>query len=172
MSKSMTRAVLPLLLVGLFMVSACSARSTSQEPAGELVGQTYGDGVKGEPSVSISDILADPKLYDGKVVRVEGTITDVCPMRGCWFDVEGDAPGTEMRFKVRDGVMEFPMTAIGKHAVAEGVVTVHELTLEETRRYVAHLAEEKGEAFDPATVTEAETLVQLAGTGAVIREKR
>ena len=121
--------------------------------------------------MSIAEILADPARYEGKVVRVEGTVTDVCPMRGCWFDVQGDAAGTELRFKVRDGVMEFPMTAVGKHAVAEGVVTVRELTLEETRRYAAHLAEEKGEAFDPAAIKEGRTLVQLAGTGAVIRDE-
>ncbi len=167
--------LLAAFVVGLLAVSGCSKSSTGGEAhvpiVGDAYGDAYGDAMERRASVSISDILADPRRYEGKLVRVEGTVTDVCPMRGCWFEMAGDAPGEELRFKVRDGVMEFPVTTMGKYAVAEGVVSVRELSLEETRRYAAHLAAEKGEAFDPATITEGRTLVQLAGTGAVIRDE-
>ena len=43
--------------------------------------------------VAIDALLADPAAYQGKTVRVEGMITDVCPKRGCWFDLAGTEPG-------------------------------------------------------------------------------
>ena len=77
-----------------------------------------------------------------------------------------------LRFKVRDGVMVFPMSARGKYAVAEGVVRRIPLNLEQTRRVLAHEAEEKSQPFDPSTVTEPIVMVRLDGVGAVLRDKR
>jgi hypothetical protein len=63
--------------------------------------------------------------------------------------------------------MVFPSDATGRPAVAQGTVTVEELSRE---RYVAwkrHLAEEGAAPFDEATVGEGPfRVVQIAGTGA------
>lgn len=168
-------AALVALAAAFVFLAGCERSSRTNAPATapqQIEGETYGGGVSREISVPIAEIRANPRTYEGQQVRVEGAVTDVCPMRGCWFEMAGSAVDEKIVFKVDDGVMEFPMTAIGKHAVAEGVLKVKELSLEETRRYAAHLAEEKGEAFDPATITEPRTLVQLAGTGAVIRDEK
>jgi hypothetical protein len=135
-------------------------------------GKVYGDGVGAAQSVPIADILADPDAYAGKSVRVEGTVTDVCPKRGCWFEMAGQAPGEKMRFKVRDGVMVFPMDAKGSYAVAEGVVHASELTLEETREYMEYQAKEYGKDIDLDSITEPMTVVRLDGKGAVLRDAK
>ena len=134
-------------------------------------GQRFGAGVKLGESTPIATILADPKTFAGKTVRAEGMIVDVCPKRGCWFEMAGAGPGEKLRFKVVDGEMVFPMDAKGKHAVAEGVVSVKEMSLEDSVAYAKYQAEEKGEAFDPATVTAPMTVVRIDGTGALIRDK-
>ena len=144
----------------------------SPGPAAKLEGRIYGAGVQQTESVSMAAIRKDPDAWVGKRVRIEGTVVDVCPMRGCWFEMAGNTPGESMRFKVKDGVMVFPMSARGQHAVAEGVVRKIPLNLEQTRRVMAHEAEEKGEQFDPAGVTEAITLVRLDGAGAVLRKQK
>jgi hypothetical protein len=149
---------------------AKGAAASTEAP--KLDGKSYGSGVKLAESVAISKIVADPKSFDGKTVRVEGMVIDVCPKRGCWFEMAGDAPGKKMRFKVQDGVMVFPMEAKGKYAVAEGVVSVQELSLEQTKKHAAYQAEEKGEEFDPASVTEAQMIVRIDGTGAVVRDQQ
>jgi hypothetical protein len=150
-----------------------AAAAVAKAPAAPaLEGQVYGAGVQAAASVSMADIRNNPDQWVGKKVRIEGTVVDVCPKRGCWFEMAGEAPGETMRFKVKDGVMVFPMSARGQHAVAEGVVRKIPLNLEQTRRVKAHEADEKGEAFDPATVTEAITLVRLDGAGAVLRDKK
>ena len=135
-------------------------------------GKAYGDELTQTEGVSISAILADPVAYDGQSVRVEGLVTDVCAKRGCWFEMAGEDVGEKIRFKVEDGVMVFPMDAKGKFAVAEGVLGVSEMTLEETIEYAAHQAEERGEEFDPASVTEARRIVRIDGSGAVIRDAK
>lgn len=147
---------------------ASAGAATAQ--AGAIPGELFGDGVKESQAVAITDILASPDQYAGKTVRVEGTVTDVCPKRGCWFEMAGTKPGDKLRFKVQDGVMVFPMTAKGKYAVAEGVVVAQKLSLEETREYLEYQAREYGKEYDPASVTEPMTVVRLDGKGAVLRD--
>lgn len=134
-------------------------------------GQSFGAGVKLPASTPIATILADPKAYAGKTVRAEGMIVDVCPKRGCWFEMAGPNPGEKLRFKVVDGEMVFPIDAKGKYAVAEGVLAVTEMSLEDSVAYAKYQAEEKGAAFDPASVTAPISVVRLDGTGALIRDK-
>lgn len=157
--------------------SATSAQPGAAKPAAKsakiaMEGKTYGDGITQGESVNIADLIADPDKYAGKHVRVEGTVADVCPKRGCWFEMAGEKPGDKMRFKVRDGVMTFPLDAKGKYAVAEGVVHTRKMTLEQTREYLKYQAEEYGKDVDPASVTEPMTMVRLNGKGAVIRDSK
>jgi hypothetical protein len=130
-------------------------------------GQTFGAGVKLSSSTPISAILAEPKKFAGQTVRVEGMVTDVCEMRGCWFEMAGEKPGEKLRFKVTDGEMVFPMEGKGKHAVAEGVVVVKDLSLEDTRAMEVEEAREHGDTLDPQTITTPKSIVRLDGTGAV-----
>jgi hypothetical protein len=105
-------------------------------------------------------------------VRVEGMITDVCPKRGCWFDLAGGGPGKKLKFKVTDGEMVFPVDAKGKVAVAEGVVAVRELSIEESKQYAEYQAKEYGIPYDPASITKPTSVVRLDGTGAVFRDQK
>ena len=137
-----------------------------------LDGTKYGGGVTLAENSSVAEILAHPDAWAGKRVRVEGEVTDVCQMAGCWMEVKSaDAP-KPIKFKVTDGVITFPKDSAGKHAVAEGTVRLIPLTLAQTRKVKAHEAEEQGKPFDPNTVTAAETLVRLDGIGAVLSDKK
>jgi hypothetical protein len=129
----------------------------------------YGAGVRVEPALSISELLARPEEWVGRTIRVEGRIGDVCPRRGCWIDIQA-ADEQSIRFKVDDGVIVFPLEAKGKRVSAEGVLTRIELTREEAIGWARHLAEERGEPFDEASVGGPMTLYQIQGTGAVVRE--
>ena len=94
-------------------------------------------------------------------------VTDVCPKRGCWFELAGGKPGQKLRFKVTDGEMVFPMDSKGRQALAEGVVAVTELTLEQTKERAEYEAKEYGKAYDPASITEPAAVVRIDGTGAI-----
>ncbi len=128
----------------------------------------YGKGVSEATPVKLSELMANPDSYVGKVVKVEGLITEVCPKRGCWINVAGDVEFQTIRIKVEDGVIVFPMTDKGKKVVAEGTFKKTELTKEQAIAKAKHECEEKGTKFDPASVTGPATVYQIQGIGAVV----
>jgi hypothetical protein len=135
--------------------------------AGE--GQTLGKAPSGADTVQIPELLAHPDAYVGKTVRVEGVVTGVCAMAGCWMTLAPEPGGPDLRIKVQDGVIVFPMEAKGKRAIAEGEFTRIAMTLEQTIAWKRHEAEELKRPFDAAQVTEAMTVYEIRATGAVIR---
>lgn len=144
------------LLLGLLAVAAPAARAAE-----------YGKGVKVAEATPIAKILADPDAYVGKTVRIEGKVLDVCPMAGCWMELAEEGGKEKLKVKVDDGVIVFPMTAVGKLAVAEGTLEAIPMTREKYVEWLKHLAEEKGETFDAASVGEGPfRILQLKGTGA------
>jgi len=156
---------LPIRITGLLILIVIASL-----PAVAGDGKAYGEPLTGKDTMAIHTLLEDPDPYLGEVVRVEGLITGVCEKRGCWMSLASDEKEfEEIRIKVDDGVIVFPMEAKGKHAVAEGVLTKIEMTMEETVAYKKHHAEEHNEEFDPASVTEPLVFYQIKGTGAVIR---
>lgn len=154
--------------VGKGLVLALLAAFATPLAARAGDGEVYGT-LGNAPLVKLSELLATPDVYVGKSVRVDGLVTDVCPKRGCWIRIGGDKEFQTVTFKVRDGVMVFPMSAKGKRAQAEGVFTKVELTHEQAVARAQHEAEEKGVSFDPKTVTGPTVLYMLKGTGAVLR---
>ena len=84
----------------------------------------YGTALTLTEVTKISDIYASPAKYDGKRVQVQGPVVDVCADMGCWLALGSDKETPVLRFKVEDGVIVFPMSAKGKQAKVEGILTV------------------------------------------------
>lgn len=129
----------------------------------------YGKPLTVKETTKVSDILASPEQYDGKRVKVEGAVVGVCEKRGCWIKIAGDKDFESLTFKVDDGVITFPMSARGKAAVVEGIVSVTVQSVEEQRKQGEHMAKEHGTTFDPASVKGPKTVILLKGEGAEIR---
>lgn len=160
---------LPALLAALALLAGVPAAASD----------TYGDGIaptaaEGTTVVRIGELMADPAAYVDKRVRVEGLVDDVCPMKGCWIDIlEADRPADRaktVRFKVEDDVIVFPAEAKGREVVAEGILRSRQMDEEAARAWFQHLAEEKGEEFDPASISGPMTVYQIEGQGAVLRD--
>lgn len=86
--------------------------------------ETFGAAPTVKDATPIAHLLAKPAEFQGKTVRVEGVVTGVCTMMGCWMALAPtDAPkGPAILIKVDDGVIVFPASARGKRATAQGVV--------------------------------------------------
>ena len=137
-------------------------------PVVAAAGVHVGDEVTVAETTPIAAILASPGDHAGKVVRVEGEVSGVCTMRGCWMEI-GDDSGHHIRVVVEDGVIVFPSDATGKPAVAQGKVVVEEVSKERYVEWRKHFAAEGGEAFDEAKVGEGPfRIVEIAGSGATI----
>lgn len=131
---------------------------------------SYGQALEGAQVVRIGELVSSPEKYLGEKVRVEGLVEDVCPMKGCWIDILESQGGETIRFKVDDGVIVFPAEAKGREVVAEGVLRKHEYSKRRATSWLRHLAEEKGEAFDPSSVTGPMVFYQIEGVGAEVSE--
>lgn len=159
------------------LLGACEQKLVTHEEvpapkAAGAAGTVYGKPLDAAETLTVADLVKRAKELDGKPVRVEGTIADVCSKRGCWIEVADEAGPSTVIFKVVDGVMVFPMSAKGKWAVADGIVRRSEMTLEKTRELLAEEAKEAGKPFDPASVTEAKVSVRLEGLGARVRDRK
>lgn len=119
---------------------------------------------------SIADLNARPMEFVGKTVLVKGKITEVCEKMGCWMMLVDPSSKTSVRIKVKDGEIVFPLTAVGKMALAEGKYAKIEMTKEQAVERARHEAEEMGRKFDPSTVKGPMTVYQIQGTGAIILE--
>ncbi len=86
--------------------------------------ETFGTAPTLSEATPIAQLLARPADFLGKTVRVEGIVTGVCTMMGCWMALAPtDAPkGPAILIKVDDGVIVFPTSARDKRATAQGVV--------------------------------------------------
>ena len=129
----------------------------------------YGAELTLAEKTSISAILENPDAYVDKTVLVEGEVLEVCPMMGCWMEIKSDDGERMIKVKVKDGEIVFPVEAKGKTALVEGTVYKIELTQEKAIQHFEHVAEEKGETFDPSTITGPMTIYQIKGLGAVIQ---
>lgn len=165
-------------MLGLVAVlAACGEPAAAPPAAGAPPVASAKETVYGKPlekaeTLTVADVVKRGGELNGKQVRVEGTISDVCSKRGCWIKIADESGPAEITFKVDDGVMVFPMDAKGKWAVADGTVRRTELTLEQTRARLAEEAKESGKPFDPASVKEGLVAVRLLGIGARVRDRK
>jgi hypothetical protein len=119
-------------------------------------------------TTKISDIHANPDQFNGKRVKVQGPIVDVCSERGCWIAIGSDQEFQTLRFKVDDGVIVFPMEIKGMTASVEGVLAVTTLSVADQIEQGEHMAKEKKTTFDPKTVKGPKTSIMIKGEGAEV----
>lgn len=124
--------------------------------------ELYGAEFDGEREVvALATIVESAKKYDGKVVRTQGTITQVCKKMGCWIEVSAEGAG-EVRVPMAGHSYFLPESVHGKKATIEGKVEVKPLT-EEMKK---HLEEEGAKATDNEVSLSATTVLVHADVAA------
>jgi hypothetical protein len=131
-------------------------------------GQVYGTAPDLAVTTPVSEILAKPAEFVGKVVKVQGMVVDVCASRGCWLELGGDKAFETIRIKVKDGDIVFPLSARGRKAFAQGKLESISMNESEARRFREHQALEKGVAFDPKSAAGPLTIYQIKPTGVLV----
>ena len=153
----MRRSIASFLALAIFATVGLSAAA-----------KKYGKPVTLKETTKISDIYANPDQFNGKRVKVQGPIVDVCAERGCRIAIGSDQEFQTLRFKVDDGVIVFPLEIKGQNAVVEGVLTVTTLSEAAQIEQGEHMAKEKKTTFDPKTVKGPKTQIQIKGEGAEV----
>jgi hypothetical protein len=130
----------------------------------------YGKDLTLKETTKISAIYAAPDSFNGKRVKVQGPIVQVCEMKGCWIALASDQEFQTIRFKVEDGVIVFPMTAKGLTATVEGVVSVETESVEQQLEHGKKMEKEMNKPFDPKAVKGPKTVIMIKGEAAEIQD--
>jgi hypothetical protein len=131
-------------------------------PGAASADETFGGGVTLKDATPIARLIDRPAEFEGKTVRVEGVVTEVCTAMGCWMAL-APAAGQNQTVLIQvehDGKIVFPLSARGKRAAAQGVV--EKIAGGEGQEAAAELARQQG-AKAPAPVK-----YRIAATGAVV----
>jgi hypothetical protein len=152
------------VFVILFGLSSIALRTAEPD--------TFGAGVSLSETTPIVRVIESPSDFEGKTVRVEGTVTAVCTMMGCWMALApADQPNAStLMIKVDEGVVVLPVKAKGRRAAAQGVVERIGGDAE-SREAAAERAASTGaapHAEHGKPATSAGTRWQIKATGAVV----
>ncbi len=160
-----------LFLILALVLGACGAEQADAPAAAaaEAVSpyDVYGEAFSDEGAVPVQAIVAERDEYIGQVVKVEGTVAEVCQMAGCWLTLQtGD--GNNVRILVArkesgDYAFTVPKDISGRRVVVQGTLA-EETLLEGTQR---HLAEDAGREVDEESLAP-KTELQLTAQGVLI----
>tara|TARA_Y100001970_G_C14248249_1_gene869844 strand:+ start:3768 stop:4283 length:516 start_codon:yes stop_codon:yes gene_type:complete len=138
-----------LLLIQIILISC-----TSQPSEEDLLNKSNPDGNYGKEITlttkqTIHELVSNENQYLNKDILISGEILEVCPMRGCWIKINDKSSDYNLRVKVTDGEIVFPLSSKGKYADIQGKFTKLEFSEEQARKWKMHLAEEKGIELNP-----------------------
>ncbi|MGX9985651.1 DUF4920 domain-containing protein [Chryseobacterium sp. POL2] len=129
-------------------------------PAGEAkVGEFYGKDVEtkvAKKAISVSNL--NKKLTkEAKVenIAVKGTVTEVCPKKGCWVKLKSDE-GKDFFVKMKDYAFFVPEALVGKTVVMEGNAESKTTSVNELKHY-AEDAKKSQEEIDAIKEPKTET---------------
>ena len=112
-------------IVTLVLLLSVGLMSCSSEKA-EAVGDQFGQGVTLDQVIPIADVFTQAGDLSGKMVRVSGTVTDLCKHKGCWMQVSDGQNVLTVRFK--DEAFIIPANAVGRSVDMEGLFIAEKIS--------------------------------------------
>ena len=136
--RAILRVVLMMIIIGS---SVMPSRAGQDKPRSAAKGVRYGAGVTDGERMSL-DAAMKAKAF-GRNIRVTGTVTEVCKVKGCWMMLRDGSRLVRVTFK--DYGYFMPMDLVGKSVALEGVLAVETLTQAEARHYAEDAGKPKSE---------------------------
>ncbi len=103
----------------------------------------YGEVITAEGAMSCEQLLGAMSNTEETQAKVEGVITSVCQMAGCWMKMDC-VNGEQVRVTFKDYGFFVPKDMAGSRVVVEGVAVKKELSVETLR----HFAEDEGKSAE------------------------
>lgn len=125
----------------------------------------FGKSFDEKGAISLKKLSKEMSKSDSLVVKVNGTITEVCQAKGCWMTMDlGN--GETMRIKFKDYGFFVPKDAAGKTATIEGVAKKEKVDIDELK----HLAEDAGKTEEEIkAIDRAKEELTFVADGVIIR---
>jgi hypothetical protein len=110
-------------LLGLAIAASplCAGESSTTAADAPTDVQKFGAPITVKKTLAVAKLDKKPSRYNGKKVKIEGTVRDVCQGRGCWIEIES-ADGATFLAKSLDESVLVPKDCQGWQVVVQGVV--------------------------------------------------
>jgi hypothetical protein len=97
--------------------------------------RTFGKPLSIKKALSLQEALQQPTKFENQTVLLEGKISDVCQMKGCWLMLSDGQRAIRIKF---EGYSFFvPKDSRGKKVRAEGRLIQETLSEDMARHYAA-----------------------------------
>ena len=113
-------------------------------------------------ALSLQEALQQPAKYQNQKVLLEGKISDVCQMKGCWLMLSDGERA--IRIKFENYSFFVPKDSHGKKVRAEGRLVQETLSEDMARHYAA----EESRKSDPSEIKGPQRVVTLEAAGVAI----
>ena len=124
--------------------------------------RTFGKPLSVKKAVSLQEALAQPGKYQNQKVLLEGKISDVCQMKGCWLMLsDGER---DIRIKFENYSFFVPKDSRGKKVRAEGRLIQETLSEDMAHHYAA----EQSTKSDPSEIKGPQRVVTFEAAGVAI----
>ena len=163
-----------ILSLAVFSFMSCKNENKSSESVTEVAEelktvQSYGeDFAAAEKVLSVGEAMQALQDSDSLMADVEGYVTSVCQVKGCWMvlsETPDDSTGLFVRFK--DYGFFVPLDFAGSKATVRGKVYNELTSVDELRHY----AEDEGQTPEQiAAITEPEIEKKVMASGVIVRE--
>jgi hypothetical protein len=122
-------------------------------------GNHFGEAFSKAKLVKLKEVTKNADKYNGKIVKLKGTIKDVCQREGCWLVLtDGER---EVRVAMKDHNFVVPKDSGNKSVIVEGVIEKKTITEEMARHY----AEESAGKIDPNSIKGPQVVISMTATG-------
>lgn len=149
------------LLCMVLFIASCSGQKAEFKSEGA---NYFGAKISEEGALAMSEAVAKLTTVDTAVIKISGTIEEVCQAKGCWMTLQADR-ADNVFIKFLDYAFFVPKDAAGKKAVVEGTVYNNVTSVDELRHY----AEDKGKsASEIAAITEPKKELRMMAEGVII----
>jgi len=149
---------LSLFILSVLIVSACKEKTVEEtevvttETTEEVVAEPtilngengyYGEEFDVDGAISYEDALASLADSDSLIVKITGSVNEVCQVKGCWMTMGNDE--TSMRVKFKDYGFFVPKDCSGKSAVLNGIMKKEIVSIDEQKHYLEDAGAEQAE---------------------------
>lgn len=116
------------LLIAILFSMAIAPHSFAQqaEIAPAKVGTVYGKDVKKSDAVTVKVVEKQLETTEKFTGKVEGRVTRVCTMKGCWLALENEGSDKPVLVRFKDYSFFVPEDIVGKTVVIEGYAKIKE----------------------------------------------
>lgn len=163
------KKILLFSLIGMTLFSACGENkneATAEVAAIDTTLQYFGDTITMNDAISADQLAVQMKGRDSLIVKLTGTIEEVCQKKGCWMNLNiGNNQSMKVRFK--DYAFFMPKDAANKTVIIEGVAFNDTVSVADLKHY----AEDGGKTKEEIEkITEPEISIGFEAHGVIIKK--